>query len=121
MNSALTLIPKRQEVVKQELHQLSPVNDLEKEESANAAKLSVLHDPKVVDHLLKIWGKKDPEVVKKFNPVSLQLVQLSAVRGFTGMISALGKEYAEFLKSNGLEQDLFNQLADTASKISIQK
>ena len=61
-------------MVKQELNELTPVCDLDKEESASAAKLSVLHDPKVVAHLVQIWAKKDPAIAKKFNPVSLQLV-----------------------------------------------
>ena len=42
------------------------------------------------------------------------MVHLAITRGFSTMISALKKEYIEFLKVNGLLEDFFRHLSNGA-------
>ena len=113
--------PERQEIVSDRLQELTPLIDLNPEHTQAAANCSLFYESSIVKHLLKIYGEQDVEFEGLTHPIKKQTVQLFIIRGFQVMISALKKDYIDFLKKEDILEDFFRHLSNGASEQSAKE
>ena len=88
---------------------LTTLTDLDIEHTKTAAAESMLYDPEVIAHLMKIF-RKEPGLKET------HLLKLYAIRGISNMITTLQNEYLEWLTKNSLLTELFSQLVEVSNQ-----
>ena len=97
----------------------SPILDLDKNQTAEAARLSVFMNVEAMEQLIEIVMKQESSVSDSKAKKALSLLQTFVVRGLFNMTHTLKGEYTRFLQKNGLMANFLKLILSEADQQSI--
>ena len=111
--------PERQDVMMERMIYSSPILDLDKDQTAEAARLSVFMNEEAMEQLIEIVLKEESSVSESKAKKALSLLQTFVVRGLFNMTSTLKGEYTSFLQDKGLMINFLKLILSESDQQSI--